>query len=50
MSPLLLKVYCNNFPNIQPDKSFIIAPMDNPYPYKKDVWIYNLKEIIKMDL
>ncbi|MDX5585549.1 MAG: ATP-binding protein [Aureibaculum sp.] len=34
---------------IRPDKSFIIAPVDSPYPYKQDVWVYNLKDIIKMN-
>lgn len=34
---------------IRPDKSFIIAPVDSPYPYKQDVWVYNIKDIIKMD-
>lgn len=34
---------------IRPDRSFIIAPVDSPYPYKRDVWVYNLKDILKMD-
>ncbi len=34
---------------IRPDRSFIIAPVNSPYPYKQDVWVYNLKDIIKMD-
>jgi len=34
---------------INPDKSFIITLIDKTYPYKQDVWVYNLKDIIKMD-
>ena len=33
-----------------PDKSFIIAPIDKPYPYKKDVWVYNLQDFIQQGL
>lgn len=34
---------------ICPDKSFIIAPVDTPYPYTQDIWVYNLTDVIKMN-
>ncbi len=49
-TPVLTQGFFEAQKIIQPDKSLIIAPVDKPYPYKKDVWVYNLKDIIRMDL
>ncbi|MFK5986103.1 MAG: ATP-binding protein [Pseudomonadota bacterium] len=30
---------------IQPDKSFVIAPVKEPYPLKHNIWVYNLQHL-----
>lgn len=36
--------------DIKATKSFIIAPVNQIYPYKNDVMVYNLEEFLKLDL
>lgn len=35
---------------IKPSKVFIIAPVDDSFPLKEDIWVYNLKTFLEIDL
>ncbi len=34
---------------IQPDKSFVIAPIKEAYPLKNDIWVYNLAQAMALE-
>jgi hypothetical protein len=35
---------------IKPAKVFIVAPVDESFPLKEEIWVHNLKALLKLDL
>ncbi len=35
---------------IQPDKSFVVAPVEDSFPLKGNIWVHNLKTLLEIDL
>ncbi len=47
-SPVPTKGFWNAIDDLKPDKTFIIAPVRNVYPYKNNIWVYPLNEFIEL--
>jgi len=45
-APEVTKGFYEALKVIEPDHAFIVAPVNEPYPIRGDVWVYNLKAII----
>ena len=35
--------------DVKADRAFIIAQVKQPYPYKNGVWVYPIKEFLKLE-
>jgi len=35
---------------IKPSRAFVIAPVDESFPLKEDIWVHNLKSLLEIDL
>ncbi|MCF6300490.1 MAG: ATP-binding protein [Proteobacteria bacterium] len=46
-APTLNRGFFEALKVIKPDKAVIIAPVDNPYPLKEDIWVYDLMSFLK---
>jgi hypothetical protein len=46
-APQLTKGNWNAIEDIQPDKSFIVAPVSSTYPIAENVWVTNLLNFLK---
>lgn len=49
-SPKLSRGFYEAIKVIEPDKAFVIAPVDESYPLKGDVWVHNLISFLKIVL
>jgi len=49
-SPTLTQGFFEAQKIIQPEKSFVIAPVDKAYPLKQNIWVYNLEEVMELDI
>ncbi len=49
-APTLTRGFFEGLEVVNADKAFVIAPVDQPYPIKKDVWVYDLKSFLKLGL
>ena len=49
-SPTVSRGFWNAINDLQVDRAFIIAPVEQPYPYKDNIWIYPLSEFLKLDI
>ena len=47
-SPSLSKGFFECLKDIKPDRAFVIAQIDEPYPIKDDVWVYDLVSFLKL--
>lgn len=47
-SPNVSRGFWNAIQDLNIDKAYIIAPIDSPYPYRKNVWIYPLTDFLKL--
>lgn len=48
-SPSLTQGFFEAQKIINPDQSFVIAPIDEPYQLKQGIWVYNLQHVFDMD-
>jgi predicted AAA+ superfamily ATPase len=49
MAPKLSKGFFESLKVVQPEKSFVIAPIAQPYPIKEDIWAYNIKDFLDLN-
>ena len=45
-SPKLTQGFYEAMKIIKPEKAFIAAPVEKPFPVHKDIWVYNLPDLI----
>ncbi|MFV2058842.1 MAG: ATP-binding protein [Thiohalomonadales bacterium] len=48
-APSLTQGYFEALKVIQPDRAFVLAPVDSPFPLKNDIWVHNLESILAME-
>ncbi len=48
-APSLTQGYFEALKVIQPDRAFVLAPADSPFPLKNDIWAHNLESILAME-
>ena len=48
MAPKLSKGFQGSIDVLHPDRSFVIAPVPEPYPHKSGAFITNIKEVLKI--
>jgi uncharacterized protein len=47
-APTLTQGFFEALKTIEPEKAFIIAPVDTPYPIQGDYWVYNLESFLRL--
>lgn len=47
--PKVTRGYWQALEDVKADKGFIIAQVKHPYPYKNGIWIYPIKEFLKLE-
>ena len=48
-APSLTQGYFEALKVIQPEKAFVLAPVDTPFPLKNNIWVHNLESMLAMD-
>lgn len=48
-APKVSKGFYEAIKVIRPTKAFIVAPVDQSFPLKEDIWVHNLKTVMDMD-
>ena len=48
-TPNVGKGFWQALEDINADKAYIIAQVNQPYPYKNNVWVYPIKEFLRLD-
>ncbi|NOY17349.1 MAG: ATP-binding protein [Gammaproteobacteria bacterium] len=48
-APSLTQGFFEALKVIQPEKAFVLAPVDTPYPLKGDIWVHSLESVLAMD-
>ena len=48
-APSLTQGYFEALKVIQPEKAFVLAPVDTSFPLKNDIWVHNLESMLAMD-
>jgi len=48
-APSLTQGYFEALKVIQPERAFVLAPVDAPFPLKKDVWVHSLENLLSME-
>lgn len=46
-APKPTKGFYNALEDIGPDKAYVIAPVTEPYPIQKDIWVHNVRSFLK---
>lgn len=49
-APALTRGFFEGLEVVKADKAFVIAPVNQPYLLKNDVWVYDLENFLKLDL
>ncbi len=47
--PKVTRGFWQALEDIEADRAFIIAQVKHPYPYKNNVWVYPIKEFLKLE-
>jgi len=48
-APSLTQGYFEALKVIQPERAFVLAPVDAPFPLRNDVWVHSLESILAME-
>ncbi len=49
-TPTVTKGFWSALDTVQPDETYIIAPVPQPFPFKNGVWVYPLEAFLKKDV
>ena len=48
-APSLTQGFFEALKVIKPEKALVLAPVDVSYPLKNDIWVHNLRTVLKME-
>lgn len=48
-APTLTQGYFEALKVIRPERAFVLAPVDAPFPLKNDVWVHSLEDLLAME-